>query len=197
MNIALFDFDGTITNRDMFTDFLYFAISKKRLFFGKVILAPQIVAYKLGILSGSKIRQKIVRVGFFGRDKKDLINIAENFSKNEIDKFLRTNAMDKLNWHKAQGDKIVIVSASLDLYLKDWCNRHGVDLICSRLEAKNNRFTGRYLGKDCSAEQKARLIKDKYDLSKFKKVYAYGDTKEDLAMLELADESYYRWELMS
>jgi len=193
MNLALFDFDGTITNKDAFTGFLFYAISPRRLLLGKVLLAPFIIGHKLGLVDGASIRKKIVRIGFSGRCEKDLTKQAQKYSKEKIDKTLRINAMEKLAWHKKQGDKIVVVSASIDIYLKDWCERYEVELLCSRLERKKGKITGRYIGADCSCEEKVSRIKESLDLNLYDKIYAYGDTKEDLAMLELAHEKYFQW----
>jgi phosphoserine phosphatase len=43
MNLALFDFDGTITTREMLPDFFRLAIPSHRLFIGKILLAPLII----------------------------------------------------------------------------------------------------------------------------------------------------------
>lgn len=67
-NIALFDFDGTITQSDTFTPFIYTVVDPKRLRWGKLVLLPYILGYKLGLLSGSVIRSKIFKVGFQGAD---------------------------------------------------------------------------------------------------------------------------------
>jgi phosphoserine phosphatase len=40
---------------------------------------------------------------------------------------------------------------------------------------------------------KVRLIRERYDLSRYSVIYAYGNTREDREMLELADRRYYRW----
>lgn len=37
MNLALFDFDGTITNKDMYTSFLKFSVTKIRFVFVAVL----------------------------------------------------------------------------------------------------------------------------------------------------------------
>lgn len=42
MNIALFDFDGTITFADSFTTFLYFASGRSRILLGSALLSPLI-----------------------------------------------------------------------------------------------------------------------------------------------------------
>ncbi|MNP80097.1 hypothetical protein D3C76_1780940 [compost metagenome] len=54
-------------------------------------------------------------------------------------------------------------------------------------------MTGRYDGEQCAGEEKARRVRERYDLSGFQVIYAYGDTHEDLDLLELADRRYYRW----
>lgn len=66
MNLALFDFDGTLTTREMLPDFFRRAIPRRRLLIGQVLLAPLIVGYKLGLVSGTVVRSAIVRFGFTG-----------------------------------------------------------------------------------------------------------------------------------
>jgi phosphatidylglycerophosphatase C len=78
------------------------------------------------------------------------------------------------------------VSASLDLYLKDWCLKNNLHLICSELEIKNGVYTGRYRGGDCSGMEKARRIRKSLNLEAYSTIYAYGDSPEDEAMLSLA-----------
>jgi phosphoserine phosphatase len=67
-----------------------------------------------------------------------------------------------------------------------------VALLASSLEQHGGRLTGRYHGPQCASEEKARRVREDYDLSTFARVYAYGDTVEDLPMLALADEAVYR-----
>ncbi len=45
MNLALFDFDGTITTRETFADFMHFAVTRRRLAVGRVVLAPVVIGY--------------------------------------------------------------------------------------------------------------------------------------------------------
>ncbi|WP_298769591.1 hypothetical protein [uncultured Shewanella sp.] len=61
MNLALFDFDGTISHDDTFTPFIKSVLSPKRRCWGSVWLAPAILAYHLGWISASTMRQKLVK----------------------------------------------------------------------------------------------------------------------------------------
>ncbi len=193
MNLALFDFDGTITTEDTFTKFIFSVLDKKSLLLGRIKLLPYIVGYKVGIIKGTTIRQKIVKVGLAGRSYKDLSTKAKDFSVSYIDTVIRDNAKTRIKEHLDNGDKVIIVSASLDIYLKDWCSRNGLELICAELEVEEGLLTGNYLFGDCSGKAKADKVKDYCDLSQFNEVYAYGDTLEDRELLDLADKKFYRW----
>jgi phosphatidylglycerophosphatase C len=194
MNIALFDFDGTITTEDTFTNFVYSTASKKRLIIGKLIIAPCLLGYKLGFLSSSFMRKLVIKLAYFKVDTTKIQNAGTQYAKDYIDSVVRDEAIERIAWHKKNNDVIVIVSASLNCYLSPWCSVNGIELLCNSLEEKNGKFSGRYQGEDCCADEKSKRIKAHYDLSRFDTIYAYGDTPEDDAMLALADVQYYQWQ---
>jgi HAD superfamily hydrolase (TIGR01490 family) len=191
-NLALFDFDGTITTEDTFTAFLFYASSKQRIVIGLCILWPVIALYKIGWLPASKTRPILSKVTYWHRKQSDVIASARHFNREYLNKVTRPEMVDKIHWHQRQGDEVIVVSASLDPYLRTWCDQHGVKLICSQLEVRGSRYTGRYVQGDCSEERKVKFLKSSLDITQFGKIYAYGDTPEDLPMLELADVKYYQ-----
>jgi phosphatidylglycerophosphatase C len=193
MNLALFDFDGTITVKDTFTDFFFFAINRKRLIFGTIFLLPILLCYKLRVLSPSITREIVAGIAFNGRKMADIQAIGMEYSNNVIPQYIRPEALKKIQWHKSRGDKIVVVSASIDVYLKGWCDNSGVELICTSFEVKNGLITGKYFRGDCSGKEKAIRILNNYNIKDYQIIYAYGDTPEDKEMLELADVKYYQW----
>jgi phosphatidylglycerophosphatase C len=193
MNLALFDFDGTITWKDMFTSFIFFAVEHKRIMFGRIFLIPVLIAYKLRILSASRTREIAAGFAFRGRRFTDIQSLGRIFTDEVIPQYIRPEAFRKIQWHKSQGDKIVVVSASLDVYLKHWCNNNELGLICTKFEVKNGLITGKYYHGDCSGKEKAKRIIKNYNIEDYKIIYAYGDTAEDREMLSLANKKYYRW----
>ena len=94
--------------------------------------------------------------------------------------------------HRDQGDTVAVVSGAFDLYLSHWCAQHGLDLLCSSLESRDGVMTGRYAGTQCAGAEKARRVRERYDLSRFGTVCAYGDTREDFELLALAQRRWYR-----
>ncbi|MEW9571619.1 HAD family hydrolase [Rhodanobacter sp. Si-c] len=192
MNLALFDFDGTLTTRETFGDFMRHAVPPLRRALGIPMFAPMLAAYKLGLVSGTHIRHHVTAFGFRGVPAVHVHAAGERFAAEVLPSLLRPKAMQRLAWHQAQGDKVVLVSGGLDFYLAPWCRQHGLELICSSMETRGNHLTGRYHGVQCVGAEKARRVRERHDLGAYDTCYAYGDTHEDAAMLALAQRRYYR-----
>lgn len=194
MALALFDFDGTITNQDTYTKFIFFSSSRARMVIGLTLVFPVILLYKLGLLPASKTRPILSKVVFWNRSEKEVSKISKVFALEYLPTVVRKNAMQRIDWHKKKGDTIVVVSASLNIYLSFWCQENNVQLVCSELESKKSKLTGRYIYGDCSSYNKVTEIKRQLDLSMYDHIFAYGDTEEDLPMLGIAHEKYYQWQ---
>jgi phosphatidylglycerophosphatase C len=193
MDLALFDFDGTITTGDTFTPFLRFAISPSRALLAGLFISPVLIAHRLGLLSTANTRTIVARAAFFGVPSATMRALGQTYANDVLPKALDPRAMERLQWHRQQGHTVVVVSAGLDVYLTPWCEWHGALLICSELEERRGRLTGRYRCGDCSGPNKALLIRRNLQLEQFETVYAYGDSPEDREMLALASRPYYRW----
>lgn len=72
MNLALFDFDGTITSRELFVDFVESVTPRRRMQRGKVLLGPILMGYKCGLVSVSQLRAAVIRLAFRGSDAAEL-----------------------------------------------------------------------------------------------------------------------------
>ena len=105
---------------------------------------------------------------------------------------VRAKAKEKLEWHRGQGHKIVIVSASPKNWVMPWCQASGYDCIATILNVSQGSITGKIEGYNCYGQTKVELIRKTYDLSKYHEVYAYGDSSGDLQMLKLADKPSYK-----
>jgi len=192
MNLALFDFDGTVTARETFGDFMRFAVTPLRRALGAPLFAPMLAGYKMGFVSGARIRKSVVAFGPRDMPAGQVHAAGERFAAEFLPGVLRPEAMQRIAWHQSQGDRVVLVSGGLDAYLAPWCRQHGLELVCSILENRNDRLTGGYHGAQCVGEEKARRVRERYDLAAYDQCYAYGDTHEDEAMLALAHKRFYR-----
>jgi len=85
---------------------------------------------------------------------------------------------------------VVLVSASIDVYLGPLCKLLNIELICTETQIKNGMVTGYYSTPDCSSEQKKLRVHQQYTLQHYHQIYAYGNSSEDLDMLSLATHPY-------
>jgi phosphatidylglycerophosphatase C len=191
--LALFDFDGTVTKKDSFLVFIRFYVTKWKLFQGVFILSPIFIAYKLKLISNEKAKKGFVKYFFGGEDELEFDRKCNIFGNTVLPKILRKSALTNLIQHKKQGHKVIIVSASLENYLIDWCKNNDFELIATKLETSNGLITGNFSSKNCYGKEKVERIHSHINLADYLEIYAYGDTKGDLPMLELATKPFYKF----
>ncbi len=192
MVLALFDFDGTITFKDSFAGFIKYAVGRTRFYLGIACFMPVIVGFFLGLIPAWRAKELMSIFFFKGWDVHKFDEFAMRYSREELPKIVRDSALKQIEWHKQRGDAVVVVSASVDRWLQGWCEARQIDLIATELEATDGRISGRFLTKNCSGSEKVRRIEERYRLSDFEHVFAYGDSSGDKAMLAIADVRYYR-----
>lgn len=193
MNIALFDFDGTITFKDSFIDFIKFSFGNIRFFKGIISVSHCLILYKMNCIPNWKAKEKIFKHFFGNCDYSFFYELGREYSMNRLQQIIRSIAQQTIEKHKKNGDVIVVVSASAGEWIKPWCDKHGIDLISTHYEIVNGIMSGKIDGKNCYGPEKTARILAKYDLSKFNVIYAYGDSKGDFEMLKLAHQKYYKW----
>lgn len=189
INLALFDFDGTLYPKDSFTGFIFYTLSKRHIVRKGLQILPWIQAYYLSLYPAHSMRPRLFQSMFKNISADFVEKLAEEYAQ-KIVKNLDLKLFKQLQLHQQKGDQVVLVSASVDLYLKPICNFLNIELICTQTEIKSGLLTGNYISEDCSCEQKKIRIQQQYNLDDYQYIYAYGNSEEDLEMLSLADYPY-------
>lgn len=109
MDLALFDFDGTLTERETFPLFVRTVTPPARVAAGSVVLLPIVAGYRLGWISGSFTRAAIVRLALSGLSAAAVAAAGEQFAQATLPQLLRPQAWARLQWHRARGDTVAIV----------------------------------------------------------------------------------------
>lgn len=190
--LAIFDFDGTITTRDSFKDFIIYCHGIFKTCLGCFLLSPIILAYLLKILPNWKAKQFVFSYFFREWDESLLNKHAEEFSNKKLPRIVKESALNKIHWHKQKGHKVIVVSASFECYLKHWCDSLQIDLLGTKAEIKNGKITGRFATKNCYGDEKVRRLEQALDLEGYDYIYAYGDSKGDNGLKRIANEFHYR-----
>lgn len=192
MNLAIFDFDGTISNKDSFEDFIFYTHGVSRTAWGVLLNSPILIAYLLKLVPNWQAKEKMFAHFYRGWEVAQFDTLAKKHANQRLPKILRPAALKKLAWHKQQGHKIVVVSASFESYLNVWCRAEGLDLLATQVEVIDGKLTGKFASKNCYGDEKVHRIKAAYDLKDFQYIYAYGDSRGDLPLKTIANEFHYK-----
>ncbi len=191
-NLALFDFDGTITTKDTLFDFIRYAVGAKRFYIGLLKNLPMLVAFKLKLIPNDEAKMRLLSHYFTGYEAQKFRDLGQSYALTQIDPIVRKEAKDRLQYHKRQGDRIVVVSASLACWLEPWCQKEGIELLSTQMEISQNRLTGRFATPNCHGQEKVNRIRAHLVLNDYTEIYSYGDSSGDTEMLAVATQGYYR-----
>lgn len=186
---AFFDFDDTLSKGDSIFPFLLYCIKrgyapKHQLFKA----AAGFLRWKIQPSSGRAVKE--MTLSFIkGRTVEDMDELARDFFLDVQQKFFFEDAAPELFRLREQGVKIVIVSASSDLYMKVLPEFLPVDAVISTTcEVADSKYTG-IIGKNCKGEEKVSRIQawlnDQGLSIDREKSAGYGDSPSDAPMLLL------------
>jgi phosphatidylglycerophosphatase C len=190
--IAFFDFDGTITTKDTLLEIIKLQKGRTSFYFGFILLAPWLIAYKLNWLSNNQAKQKILTYFFAGMDELVFQEKCDFFAEKIIPDIVRPGALSEINFLRSRDFEIVVVSASAGNWIRKWSESLSLQLIATKLEVKNGLITGKIEGENNHGLQKVVNIKDLWNLNEFEEIYAYGDSSGDKPMMDLATKSFYK-----
>jgi len=191
-DIAFFDFDGTITNRDTLLEFIKFTKGRFLFYSGLALNLGYLIAYRLSIISNQTAKEKILKFFFHNTPVQKFEEYCRRFSLRLLPSLLRPEALAEIKRLKEENVLVVVVSASPENWIENWATANDLGLIASKLEISEGLITGKIVGKNCSGDEKVSRINQAFDLSQFNIVAAYGDTNGDKPMLRLANRSFFK-----
>lgn len=193
--IAAFDFDGTITKRDTLLSFLTFVAGKGQTAKKLALLSPKLLGFLFNLVSRQEAKEAILKRFFEGIPHQQLKEMGQAFAKSSVlSHLIYPAALKRLDWHRSQNHRCILISASIDTYLDPWSKKQNFnDLICSKLEVDPNGITtGHLQGPNCWGAEKERRLLELVGPRENFILYAYGDSRGDQELLKMADYPYYR-----
>lgn len=189
--LAIFDFDGTITDKDSM--YLFLKYIKPKSYITNVIKAlPTIMFFFLGIYSRKNAKEALLSQFLKDMPFNLFQQKCNSFAEEILPQIIRPSAIEKIKWHQTQEHHIVIISASPENWLIPWCKQFDIDLIATQMEIVNDCLTGKIDGKNCRGAQKVALLKKYFPHEKFEYKYGYGNSNGDKALLSIVKKSYFK-----
>jgi HAD superfamily hydrolase (TIGR01490 family) len=195
--IVTFDFDGTLTTKDTLLVFIRYACGFWAFVVGFLRYSPLLVLMKLGLYPNYKVKQKVFSYFFKGMKLEVFDTLCQRFAQDNHH-LLRPQGIEAMNQAFSDGAEVMIVSASIDNWVKPFFenlsnqNNRSILILGTQIEVKDGLLTGRFLTKNCYGQEKVNRIMALYPHRENYHLTAYGDSRGDKELLAFADESHYK-----
>lgn len=193
-SIAVFDVDGTLLRGDC----LWMAALRSRGFIWQcktaIFCLPWFILWQLRVVSTGYFKQHLIAA--FGiceaLNKAQVEDPLHNWLLPDLKRRLRPEALQRLRWHQARGDRVLLCSASprpLLQPLADWLE---VELLCTELELFRGHWHSKLASPNCKGPEKVRRLREHLGPLEELHIEAYGDSKGDRELLQAAAVPHYR-----
>jgi len=188
MRIAVFDLDGTITRKDTLLPYLRGWLRRHpRAGFRRRALAS-LARFILNRDRG-RLKSDLLRAGMGGAAAGEVRAWTADFVAGLGPAEFCPGALAEIARHRAAGDRLVLLSASVDLYVPDIGRRLGFDeTICTEIAWRDGRLDGALASPNRRAEEKLRCVERLRERFPGAVFAAYGNAHSDFPHLEGVEE---------
>lgn len=187
--LALFDLDGTLTRHDTLWPYVHGFLHRHPLRApGALRVLPELLRYAAGRADHGSVKAAFIRATLGGCTRTELSAWTEHFVPRLLARGLWRDALECLDSHRARDDRLVLMSASVDLYVPA-IGRALVfaEALCTPLKWNGEQLDGALAGPNLRGAAKARALRDLRERHPGLRITAYGNGESDLGHLCLAD----------
>jgi HAD superfamily hydrolase (TIGR01490 family) len=192
MRLAIFDLDGTITRHDTLWPFVTGYLAARPLsFFKLVAVLPALLRFAFDHDRGH-LKEALMRAALRGAARADIAAWADRFAAETVKTRVHAEARAAIEQHLAAGDRLVLMSASVDLYVPKIGERLRFhETICTGVRWNGDVLDGALTTANRRDEEKARCLRELAARYPNAAITAYGNSTSDLPHLKLAQDGVY------
>jgi HAD superfamily phosphoserine phosphatase-like hydrolase len=188
VRVAVFDLDGTITRHDTLWPYLrgWERRRPQRGFWPRVVAA--VSRYPFDRDRGL-LKSRLIRITMGGATKSDIGSWTDDYVAALGPEQLCPGALAAIERHRAAGDRLVLLSASVDLYVPAIGRRFRFDeTVCTEVAWSDGRLDGALVTENRRAEEKKRCVESLRARFAGVPFAAYGNARSDFAHLKAVEE---------
>ncbi len=188
--LAVFDLDGTLTWRDTLAPFLagYLRRHPRRLW--RLWRVPAALgAYVGGTRDRGALKARLIRIVMAGEPRAAIDDWAEAYVRGLGPRgAFRADALRRVDVHRAVGDRLILLSASPDLYVPRIGAALGfAETVCTGVRWRGDRLDGRLATPNRRGAEKRHCLEELRRRHPDSAVTAYGNSASDFDHLRAAD----------
>ena len=186
--IAVFDLDGTVTRHDTFVPYLRGWLRRHPARRRRVTMAAAVMRYLANGRDRGRLKSDLLRACMGGAERAEVDAWSDEFVAGLDAASLCPGALAAIASHRADGDRLVLLSASVDLYVPRIGRRLGFDeTICTGVAWRDGQLDGGLTTANRRGDEKRRCIdalRQRFPGAKFA---AFGNSRSDLPHLVAVD----------
>ena len=186
--LAIFDLDGTLTRRDTLLPYLTSFLAPRPARWPRLFsVFSALASFAVGKLDRDRCKERIICVCLGSATREELDAHTERFVTKVLARGMSPRALAVLESHRAACARLVLLSASPDVYVRALATRLGFDeCLCTELRWGSERLIGTFTTANRRGEEKARLVHGLRGEGRIP-IAAYANSSSDLEHLELVD----------
>jgi phosphatidylglycerophosphatase C len=189
--VALFDLDGTLTWRDTLLPYLLGFLARRPWRVVRLWAAPySLYRYWLDRDHGT-LKSRMIRMIMGGAPRNVIEAWSEHFvARMQPARRFRPLGLAVLEAHRDAGDRLVLMSASPDLYVPKIGRLLGFErTVCTEIQWQGDKLDGHLASPNRRGEEKARCLESLRQEYPGLPVIAYGNSSSDLEHMRAADRA--------
>jgi len=192
VQLAIFDLDGTITWRDSFVPYLCGFLLRHPARALRLWRVPgPLLAYLFCGADRGRLKESLLMIFLGGVERSQLAHWTEIFVERLLGRRLRSAALERIREHRASGDRLILLSASPDLYVEAIGRRLGFDeTVATGVRWNGERLDGRLTTMNRRGTEKVRCLDELKARHSGLRTVAYANSTSDLDHLSRADEGW-------
>ncbi|MGH8139654.1 MAG: HAD-IB family phosphatase [Steroidobacteraceae bacterium] len=190
MKLAVFDLDGTITRHDTLLPFvLGFLLRAPWRLPGLLLFLPAAIGFALGGADRGRLKSALIRATLGGSTRSSIDSWTARFVARLLAGGVFADALHAIARHKSEGARLVLLSASTDLYVPAIAQALGFEeAICTGVRWAGDRLDGHLTSPNRRGAEKARCLESLRQRYPGIAICAYGNARSDLEHLALAEQ---------
>jgi phosphatidylglycerophosphatase C len=189
MQLAVFDLDGTITRHDTLVQYvLGFLKSRPWRLLGFLLALPTVALYLLRRVDRGALKAVVIHWTLGGATRQQIDAWTARFVPALLARGVFKEAMERISSHRRNGDVLVLMSASPDLYVPAIARQLGFnDVTCTGVRWNGDRLDGHLTTANCRGPEKARRFEALRAAHPGRPTIAYANAASDIDHLRLAN----------
>jgi HAD superfamily hydrolase (TIGR01490 family) len=190
--LVFFDLDGTITRGDTLVPYVLGVLWRRPwrlLRLAPVLLA--LVRFASKQIDHGGLKSSLIHCALGGLSRAQLEPWTRIFVLRVADRRTFGDALVAIEKHRNQNDRLILMSASVDLYVPELARELGFrETICSGVRWDGDRLHGALATANCRGDEKTRWVQVLKTQNPGMRTVAYANSASDFSHLLLVDEPW-------